>query len=78
MRLLQLLNDEIRQAFIDHPGGVAEAGAVYADPSTILVSDRAGDTRAFAWLSGLLLVVLVVLPGLYVAALRRRPTGARS
>ncbi|WP_300645101.1 substrate-binding domain-containing protein [Nocardioides sp.] len=59
-------------------GGVAEAGAVYADPSTILVSDRAGDTRAFAWLSGLLLVVLVVLPGLYVAALRRRPTGARS
>ncbi|CAB4734422.1 unannotated protein [freshwater metagenome] len=59
-------------------GGVAEAGAVYADPSTILVSDRAGDTRAFAWLSGLLLVVLVVLPGLYVAVLRRRPTGARS
>jgi len=59
------------------PGTVTDAAAVYADPSTILVSDRAGDTRAFAWLSGLLLVVLVVLPGLYVAALRRRPSGAR-
>lgn len=56
-------------------GTVTDAGAVFADPSTVLVADRAGDTRAFAWLSGLLLVALVVLPGLYVSALRRRPTG---
>lgn len=60
------------------PGTVTDAAAVYADPSTILVADRAGDTRMYAWLSGLLLVVLVVLPGLYVSALRRRPTGPRS
>lgn len=59
------------------PGTVADAGAVYADPSTILVSDRAGDTRAYAWLSGLLLVALVVLPGLYVSVLRRRTIGPR-
>ncbi len=60
-------------------GAVSDGAAVYADPSTVLVADRAGDTRAFAWLSGLLLVTLVVLPGLYVSALRRRgPAGARS
>mgnify|MGYP000179740280 FL=1 len=60
-------------------GTVSDGAAVYADPSTVLVADRAGDTRAFAWLSGLLLVTLVVLPGLYVSALRRRgPAGARS
>lgn len=60
------------------PGTATDAAAVYADPSTILVADRAGDTRAYAWLSGLLLVALVVLPGLYVSALRRRTTGPRA
>lgn len=51
--------------------GVTDA-AVYADPSTVLSSQRSGDTRAFAWLAGLLLLALVVAPGLFVASARRR------
>ncbi|GAA4117792.1 phosphate ABC transporter substrate-binding protein PstS [Nocardioides fonticola] len=50
-------------------------GEVYADPSTVLSADRPGDKKAFGWLSGFLLIGLVLIPGLYVAALRRRPTG---
>lgn len=66
--------DPVTGEVVGADGGVVsgDASAIYADPSTVLVSDRPGDTRAFAWLSGLLLVTLVVLPGLYVAALRRR------
>jgi phosphate transport system substrate-binding protein len=45
--------------------------AIYANPTT-LVSDRAMDTRAFGWLTALELLALVLLPGLFVAALRRR------
>lgn len=50
-------------------------GDIYADPSTVLSADRPGDKKAFGWLSGLLLLGLVLIPGLYVAALRRRPGG---
>lgn len=53
--------------------GVTDA-SVYADPSTVLSPQRSGDTRAFGWLAGLLLLALVVTPGLYVASLRRRGT----
>jgi phosphate ABC transporter phosphate-binding protein len=50
--------------------GVSDA-AVYADPSTVLSSQRSGDTKAFGWLAGLLLLGLVVAPGLFVASTRR-------
>ena len=56
-------------------GGSGTDAAVYADPSTILTADRPGDRSAFGWLSGGLLLALVVVPGLYVAALRRRRVG---
>ncbi|GAA2014176.1 hypothetical protein GCM10009719_26030 [Nocardioides kribbensis] len=46
--------------------------ALYADPSTVLSADRPGDRRAFGWLSGLLLLALVTVPGVYVTAVRRR------
>jgi phosphate transport system substrate-binding protein len=45
---------------------------IYANP--ILVSDRAIDSRTFGWLAVLELFALVLLPGLYVARLRRRRT----
>lgn len=57
-------------------GGTTGDAAVYADPSTILSSQRSGDTRAFGWLAGLLLLGLVVAPGLFVAS-TRRGAGAR-
>ena len=66
--------DPVTGETITTAGAVTDA-AVYADPSTILSSQRSGDTRAFGWLAGLLLLSLVVAPGLYVASLRRR-TGA--
>lgn len=52
--------------------GVASGdAAVFASP-TELVADRAGDRRTFGWLAVLELLALVLLPGLFVAALRRR------
>ena len=45
--------------------------AVYANP-TELVANRAVDQRTFGWLAVLELCALVLLPGFYVAALRRR------
>ncbi|GAW49009.1 MULTISPECIES: substrate-binding domain-containing protein [unclassified Nocardioides] len=45
--------------------------AIYANPTT-LVSDRTMDTEAFGWLAALELLALVLVPGLFVAALRRR------
>ncbi|MDN4172043.1 phosphate ABC transporter substrate-binding protein PstS [Nocardioides sp. SOB77] len=51
---------------------VATGGeAIYANPSE-LAADRSADTRAFGWLAALELVALVLLPGLYVASLKRR------
>ncbi|MEV7429669.1 MULTISPECIES: phosphate ABC transporter substrate-binding protein PstS [unclassified Nocardioides] len=51
---------------------VATGGeAIYANP-TELAADRAADTRAFGWLAAVELVALVLLPGLYVASLKRR------
>ncbi|WP_180936047.1 hypothetical protein [Nocardioides ungokensis] len=49
----------------------AAGGAIYANP-TELVSSRAIDTRTFGWLAAVELLALVLLPGLYVATLRRR------
>ena len=46
-------------------------GAVYASP-TELVADRAIDSRTFGWLAALELLALVLLPGLFLTALRRR------
>ncbi|KQW49465.1 phosphate ABC transporter substrate-binding protein [Nocardioides sp. Root1257] len=53
--------------------------AIYANP-TELVAGRTSDQRTFGWLAVLELLALVLLPGLYVATLRRRrgQTGARS
>jgi phosphate ABC transporter phosphate-binding protein len=53
-------------------GGTVGDAAVYADPSTVLSSQRSGDTKAFGWLAGLLLLGLVVAPGLFVASTRRK------
>jgi phosphate ABC transporter phosphate-binding protein len=47
--------------------------AIYANP-TELVSSRPADTRTFGMLAALELLALVLVPGLYVAALRRRRT----
>jgi hypothetical protein len=47
------------------------ADANYANP-TELVAGRPGDTRTFGMLAALELLALVLLPGLYVATLRRR------
>ena len=51
--------------------GATTGDAIYANP-TELAADRALDTRTFGWLAALLAVGLVVLPGVYVASLRRR------
>ena len=45
--------------------------AIYANPTT-LVADRTMDTKAFGWLAALELLALVLLPGLFVVAMRRR------
>ena len=55
--------------------GTTTDAAIYAS-STELVADRSGDKTAFGWLAVLELVALVLLPGFFVMALRRRrPTG---
>ncbi|WP_269782619.1 substrate-binding domain-containing protein [Nocardioides sp. R-C-SC26] len=45
-------------------------GAIYANPT--LVADRPADARTFGWVAAVELLALVLLPGLVVAALRRR------
>ncbi|CAI9398793.1 phosphate ABC transporter substrate-binding protein PstS [Nocardioides sp. T2.26MG-1] len=58
--------------------GTATSGdAVFANP-TELAANRAVDQRTFGWLAVLELLALVLLPGFYVAALRRRVNGGRS
>ncbi len=60
-------------------GTTASGDAIYASP-TELVASRSGDQRTFGWLAVLELFALVLLPGFYVAALRRRKgagTGGR-
>jgi hypothetical protein len=55
------------------------AGDIYANP-TELAAARATDARTFGWLAVAELLGLIVLPGLYVAHLRRRrahPGGPR-
>ncbi len=54
-------------------GDVVTTGgeAIYAAP-TELAANRAADTRTFGWLAAAELIALVLLPGLYVASLRRR------
>jgi phosphate transport system substrate-binding protein len=67
---------------VDPETGVVSAdqavagGQVVATP-TELVASRSGDSSAFGALSVLELLALVLLPGLYVAAQRRRAGGAR-
>jgi phosphate ABC transporter phosphate-binding protein len=51
--------------------GTTSGDAIYASP-TELVADRAVDRRTFGWLAVLELLALVMLPGFFVAALRRR------
>ena len=51
------------------------ADAIYANP-TELSADRAVDRRAFGWLAAVELIALVLLPGLFVAAMRRRKAAA--
>lgn len=78
-------NDEDAPTSIDPETGAvvgsdatATSGdAVFANP-TELVADRSVDKTAFGWLAALELVALVLLPGLFVVALRRRrvPTGS--
>ncbi len=66
-------------AVVGDAGTTGAGGAIYANP-TELVADRSIDTRAFGWLAALELLALVLLPGLYVATLRRRrslKTGGR-
>lgn len=52
-------------------GATSSDEAVYASP-TELVAGRPADQRTFGWLAVLELLALVLLPGFYVAALRRR------
>ncbi|MCW2757880.1 MAG: phosphate transporter substrate-binding protein, partial [Nocardioidaceae bacterium] len=47
---------------------------VYANPIELTSAD-AQDKNLFAWVSVLELLALVLLPGLYVVAVRRRPQG---
>ena len=47
---------------------------IYANP-TELAAERSVDRRTFGWLAVLELLALVLVPGLYVASLRRRPRG---
>ncbi|RLV48444.1 phosphate ABC transporter substrate-binding protein PstS [Nocardioides mangrovicus] len=49
----------------------AATGQVYANPTTLGSSD-AGDKKLFGWVSALELLALILLPGLYVAGMRRR------
>lgn len=58
------------------PGTTTSAGAIYANP-TELVSSRPADTNTFGLLAVLELIALILLPGLYVAALGRRRSANR-
>jgi uncharacterized membrane protein YgcG len=59
-------------AVVGSSGGTATSGdAIFANP-TELVAARSGDRTAFGWLAALELLALVLLPGLFVVALRRR------
>jgi hypothetical protein len=60
-------------AVIAGDGSTASGDAIYANP-TELVSGRPADTRTFGLLAALELLALVLVPGLYVAAMRRRRT----
>jgi hypothetical protein len=51
--------------------GTTSGDAIYANP-TELVADRSVDKTAFGWLAVLELLALVLLPGFFVVALRRR------
>lgn len=66
-------------AVVGSDGTTASSGdAIYANP-TELVAARSGDRTAFGWLAALELLALVLLPGLFVVALRRRrPAAGRS
>ncbi|MBZ5734388.1 substrate-binding domain-containing protein [Nocardioides sp. TRM66260-LWL] len=64
--------DPVTGEAITNASAQTGGGDVFADPSTVLSADRPGDKKAFGWLSGLLLVGLVLIPGVYVASLRRR------
>lgn len=50
--------------------GTTSDEAIYANPT--LVADRPADHRTFSWLAVVELFALVLLPGLFVAYLRRR------
>lgn len=52
--------------------GAGQPPEVYADPQ-VLSADRAGDRLAFGWLAVAELLALVLVPGILVATLRRRP-----
>ncbi|ABL80440.1 MULTISPECIES: phosphate ABC transporter substrate-binding protein PstS [unclassified Nocardioides] len=56
---------------VGESGTAATGEAVFANP-TELVAGRSVDQRTFGWLAVLELLALVLLPGFYVAALRRR------
>lgn len=58
-------------AVIGADGTATDAGAIYASP-TELVADRSGDKSAFGWVAVLELLALVLLPGFFVIAMRRR------
>jgi hypothetical protein len=59
-------------AVIGDGENVTSAGdAIFANP-TELAADRTVDGRTFGWLAAVELLALVLLPGLYVALLRRR------
>ena len=62
-------------AVVGAPTGTTSGDAIYANP-TELVAGRSVDKTAFGWLAALELLALVMLPGVFVIALRRRrPVG---
>ena len=56
-------------------GGAVTTGQQPADfpAPTELASSRPADTTMFGWVAAILLVALVLLPGVLVSSLRRRP-----
>ncbi|MBZ5739722.1 substrate-binding domain-containing protein [Nocardioides mangrovi] len=68
------IDPETGQA-VGSTGSTTSGDAIYANP-TELVSDRAVDQRTFGWLAVVELLALVLLPGMFVVALRRRRGGA--
>lgn len=59
---------------VDPGTAVAADGAVFANP-TELVAGRPSDTRTFGWLAVVEVLALVLLPGMFAVALRRRRSG---